>query len=104
MLDKHAPTKVIEKKENKITSKPSIKRGIKTSMKIRDKFYRQMNQAKSKQQKLPKHNSYKKYRSKITELLRISKQTILRKTIRNSKIIRQGIHEIISSRKSKKRQ
>ena len=76
MLDKHAPTKVIEKKENKITSKPSIKRGIKTSMKIRDKFYRQMNQAKSKQQKLPKHNSYKKYRSKITELLRISKQTL----------------------------
>ena len=47
MLDKHAPTKVIEKKENKITSKPSIKRGIKTSMKIRDKFYRQMNQPKS---------------------------------------------------------
>ena len=76
MLDKHAPTKVIEKKENKITSKPSIKRGIKTSMKIRDKFYRQMNQAKSKQQKLPKHNSYKKYRNKITELLRISKQTL----------------------------
>ena len=76
MLDKHAPTKVIGKKENKITSKPSIKRGIKTSMKIRDKFYRQMNQAKSKQQKLPKHNSYKKYRNKITELLRISKQTL----------------------------
>ena len=45
-------------------------------MKIRDKFYRQMNQAKSKQQKLPKHNSYKKYRNKITELLRISKQTL----------------------------
>ena len=53
MLDKHAPTKVIEKKENKITSKPSIKRGIKTSMKIRDKFYR--------------HESTKKQAAKITK-------------------------------------
>ena len=34
-LDKHAPSKVIEKKENKITSTPWITRAIKTSMKIK---------------------------------------------------------------------
>ena len=60
IVDKHAPIKVIEKKENEITSKPWTARGIKTSMKIRDKFYKQMIKTKSKQQKLSKHNSYKK--------------------------------------------
>ena len=108
ILDKHAPIKVIEKKENKITSKPWITRGIKTSMKIRDKFYKQMIKTKSKQQKLSRHNSYKKYRNKIAQLLRISKQTYYQncfdKNKKNSKRIWQGIHKIISSRKSKKRQ
>ena len=42
ILDKHAPIKVIEKKGNKITSKPLVIRGIKTSMKIGEKFYKQM--------------------------------------------------------------
>ena len=106
ILDKHAPIKVIEKKENKITPKPWIRRGIKTSMKIRDKFYKQMIKTKSKQQKLLKHNSYKKYRNKITELLRISKQTYYQNYFeqnkKNSKRIWEGIHEIVSSRKSKK--
>ena len=32
ILNKHAPTKVIEKKENKKTSKQSITRHVKTSM------------------------------------------------------------------------
>ena len=101
ILDKHAPTKIIEKKENKITSKPWVARGIKTSMKIRDKFYKQMIKTKSKQQKLSKHNSYKKYRNKITELLKISRQTYYQKYFeknkKNSKRIWQGIHETISS-------
>ena len=106
ILDKHDPIKIIEIKENKITSKPLVTRGIKTSIKIRDKFYKQMIKTKSKQQKLSKHNSYKKYRNKITELLRISRQTYYQKYFeknkKNSKRIWQGIHEIISFRKSKK--
>ena len=106
ILDKHAPTKVIEKKENEITSKPWVTRGIKTPMKIRDKFYKQIIKTKREQQKLSKHNSCKKYRNKITELLRISKQTCYQKYFgknkKNSKRISQGIHEIICSRKSKK--
>ena len=65
-----------------------------------------MIKTKSKHQKLWKHNSYKKYRNKITELLRISKQTYYQNYFeenkKNSKRIWQGIHEIISSQKSKK--
>ena len=75
-------------------------------MKVRDKFYKQMIETKTKQQKLSKHNSYKRYRNKITELLRISKQTYYQNYFEenknNSKRIWQGIHETISSRKSKK--
>ena len=45
-------------------------------MKTRDKFYKQMIKTKSKQQKLSKHIYTKSQdRNKITELLRISKQT-----------------------------
>ena len=106
ILDKHEPTKIIEKNENEIPSKPWVTRGIKTSVKIRDKFYKQIIKRKSKQQKLSKHNSYKKYRNKITGLLRISRQTYYQKYFeknkKNSKRIWQGIPEIISSRKSKK--
>ena len=66
----------MKKRENKTISKPWITRGIKTSIKKRDKFYKQMVKAKNKQQKLIKHESYKKYSNKIIELLRQSKQTI----------------------------
>ena len=66
----------MKERENKTISKPWITRGIKTSIKKRDKFYKQMVKAKNKQQKLIKHESYKKYSNKIIELLRQSKQTI----------------------------
>ena len=54
-------------------------------MKIRDKFYKQTIKTKNKPQKLSKHNSYKKYRNKITELLRISKQTYYQKYFEKNK-------------------
>ena len=50
-------------------------------------------------------NHTKKYRNKIIELIRQSKETYYQRyfdqNIKNSKTIRQGIHEIISSRKNK---
>ena len=54
-------------------------------MKIRDIFYKQMIKIKSKQQKLSKHNLYKKSRNKITELLRISKKTYYQKYFEKNK-------------------
>ena len=104
-LDKHAPIKTVKKRENKTISKPWITRGIKTSIKKRDKLYKQMIKAKNKQHKLIKHESYKKYRNKIIELIRQSKQTYYQRYFeqnkKDSKTIWQGIHEIISSRKNK---
>ena len=63
-LDKHAPNKTVRKRENKTISKPWISRDIKTSIRKRDKLFKQMIKAKNKQQKLIKHESYKKYRIK----------------------------------------
>ena len=64
-----------------------------------------MIKAKNKQQKLIKHESYKRYRNKIIELIRQSKQTYHQRYFeqnkKDSKTIWQVIHEIISSRKNK---
>ena len=64
-----------------------------------------MIKAKSKQQKLVKHESYKKHRNKIIERIRQSEQTYYQRYFeqnkKDSKTIWQGIHEIISSRKTK---
>ena len=61
-----------------------------------------MIKAKNKQQKLIKHDSYKKCRNKIIELIRQSKQTYYKhyfeQNKKDSKTIWQGI---ISSRKNK---
>ena len=59
ILDKHAPIKTVKKRENKTISKPWITRGIKTSVKKRDKLNKQMIKAKNKRQKLIKHESSK---------------------------------------------
>ena len=64
-----------------------------------------MIKAKNKQQKLIKHESYKKCRNKIIELIRQSKQTYYQRYFeqnkKDSKTIWQVIHEIICSRKNK---
>ena len=52
-----------------------------------------------------KHESYKKYRNKIIELIRQSNQIYYQpyfeQNKKDSKTIRQGIHEIIPNRKNK---
>ena len=64
-----------------------------------------MIKAKNKQQKLIKHESHKKYRNKMIELIRQGKQTYYQhyfeQNKKDSKTIWWGIHEIISSRKNK---
>ena len=72
-------------------------------MKKRDNPSKQMIKAKKKQHNLIKHESYKKCRNKIIELIRQSKQTYyqhhFQQNKKDSKTIWQGLHEIISSRK-----
>ena len=65
-----------------------------------------MIKAKNKQQKLIKHESYKKYKNKIIELIRQSKQTYYQhhfeQNKKDSKKIWQSVHDIISSIKNKR--
>ena len=56
-------------------SKPLITGGIRISIRKRDKLYKQLIKAKNKKQKPIKHESYRKYRNNIIELIRQSKQT-----------------------------
>ena len=96
--------KTVKKRENKTISKLWLTRGIKTSIKKKDKLYKQMIKAKNKQHKLIKHESYKKYRNKIIELIRQSKETYYQHYFDQNKKkskIWQGIHELISSRKNR---
>ena len=41
-LDKHAPLKTVSKKDERVLQKPWITNGIKTSIKTKDKLYKQM--------------------------------------------------------------
>ena len=65
-------------------------------MKKRDRLYKQIIKAKNKQEKLIKHESYKKYRNKIIELVSTSKQTYYQPCFKQNKkdlkTIWQGIH------------
>ena len=100
VLDRHAPFKQAKKQQKKEKIKPWV------TMKIRDKTYKQMIKAKTNQQKLIKHEIYKRYRNRIIDLLRISKQSyyqsFFEENKKNSKALWEGIHEIIYCKKNKK--
>ena len=106
MLDKHAPVKKCIRKEQKLALKPWVTNGIKKSISVRDKLYKEMIKAKNDQIKKRKHEIYKTYRNKIVDLLRVSRkchyQKYFEENKKNSRAIWQGIHDIVYSRKSKK--
>ena len=54
--------------------KPWITNGIKTSIKVRDKLYKQMIKQKDAILKNQKQMLYKRYRNKIVDLLKITKE------------------------------
>ena len=104
-LDRHAPTKKSTKKEKKIKSKPWITKGIKKSISIRDKLYKEMIKEKNVLTKVLKHEFFKKYRNQIINLLTVSKQThyneYFEENKNNCRAIWIGINEVIYP-KSKK--
>ena len=73
-LDKHAPVKKCIRKEQKLALKPWVTNGIKKSISVRDKLYKEMIKAKNDQIKKRKHEIYKTYRNKIVDLLRVSRK------------------------------
>ena len=105
VLDRHAPFKQLTVKERKEKLKPWVTNGIKSSMKVRDKLYKQMIKTKCVNLKKQKETEFKKYRNKIVDLLKISKhsyyQRYFEENKKNFKAIWQGIHDIVYSKKSK---
>ena len=60
-LDKHAPLKTVSKIGERVLQKPSITNGIKTSIKVRDKLYKQTIKQKDAILKNQKQMLYKRY-------------------------------------------
>ena len=61
ILDRHAPIKKSTKKEEKIKSEPWITKGIKKSISIRDKLYKEIIKEKNVLTKVLKHEFLKKH-------------------------------------------
>ena len=74
-LVKHAPYKEIRKKNKIETLKPWITKGIKQSIKVRDRLYKDMTKTKNIQLCQIKEKSFKKYRNKIVDLIKIGSCT-----------------------------
>ena len=83
--DRHAPIKKSTRKEEKIKSKPWITKGIKTSISIRDKLYKEMIKEKNVLTKVLKNESFKRYRNQIIYLLKVSRQAHYNKFFEENK-------------------
>ena len=83
-----------------------ITNGIKTSIKVRDKLYKQMIKQKDAILKNQKQMLYKRYRNKIVDLLKITKEAYYKKYFqenrKNSRALWSGINQIIYAKKSSK--
>ena len=78
-LDKHAPSKTVSKKGERVLQKPWITNGIKILMKVKDKLYKQMIKEKDAILKNQKQMLYKRYHNKIVDLLKITKEAYYKK-------------------------
>ena len=74
-------------------------------MKRRDKLYKEAIKEKKSRKKIQKRETYRKYRNKIVDLLKVSKQTHYQKYFEDNKksykALWDGIHQIIYSKKKK---
>ena len=77
-LDKHAPLKAVYKKGERVLQKPWVTNGVKTSIKIWDKLYKQIIKQKDAIFKNQKQILYKRYCNKIKRTLII--KSIFKKT------------------------
>ena len=73
-LDKYAPYKEIRKKNEIETLKPWITKGVKQSIKVRDRLYKDVTKTKNIQLRQIKEKSFKKYRNKIVDLIKINRK------------------------------
>ena len=59
-------------------SKPWVTKGTIKSIKVRDKLYKEFIRSKIRQEREYKYSAFKKYRNKITGLLKISRQSTMK--------------------------
>ena len=102
IIDKHMPMKKLTKKEIKQQNKPWITKGIRISMKRRERLFNKYVRAKTKKVKDDYHKKYKDLRNQLVTLCRKSKvlyyQNFFSKNARNTWI---GIKSIINISQSK---
>ena len=91
-VNKNAPIKIISARKRKQLAKPWITKGIRTSIKIKNKLYESGSDSK-----------YKYYRNKIASLTRLSKKQyffdFFNENMKNMRKTWQGINELLNSRK-----
>ena len=99
VIDRYMPLKKATKNEIKQKSKPWITKGITTSIKQRDKFYKKYMKTKDAETKQAYHLRYKQIRNHIVQLIRVSKKDYFKiffqKNINNIKNTWAGIKNII---------
>ena len=84
-LDKHATIKELTRKEEKGKLKPWVTKGIKKSILVRDKIYKQMIKENDQLIKTEKHKKCKEYLNKITDHLKTSIQAYYNKYFEENK-------------------
>ena len=96
VVNNHAPVKILSKRKIKQLAKPWITKGIRTSIKIKNKLY--VNGV---------HSKYKYYSNKITNLIRSSKKRyyydFFDKNTNNMKKTWKVINELLNNQKRKSR-
>ena len=104
LVDQHVPLKFLSRKQVKNFSKPWITKGIRTSIKKRDKILKSFIKENDQIIKDNLHKTYKNYRNRLVEIIRKSKcnyyKNYFDNNIKNSKSIWKGINELIENRKS----
>ena len=68
-------------------SKPWVTKGTIKSIKVRDKLYKEFIRSKIRQECEYKYSAFKKYRNKITGLLKISRQSYYENSFNENKKI-----------------
>ena len=74
LLDTHAPSKKLNKKELKFLTKPWITQGLQNSIKKKNNIYPKSVKCKNKIRKEFHHSSYKNYRNILSAHLKRAKE------------------------------
>ena len=83
-LDKHAPLRLMSRKEKRLSYKPWITRGIITSIKTKNRLFKKLFKNKSAYTNSTLKEQYKKYLNKLTQIKNFAKRNYYEKLIRNN--------------------